>query len=115
MELLFVLVIGHFIGDFVLQHDTMAVHKSRHAKTPMALEDNENFPAWYYWLSSHAMVHGLIVYLATQSLVLGLIEIVIHWLIDFSKCEDYLSFNQDQLLHIICKCAYCYILAMHWL
>jgi len=30
-------------------------------------------------------------------------EFVVHWLIDFGKCEHFYGFNTDQLFHLICK------------
>ena len=86
----------------------MGSGKNRHNK----IHDNKgmNFPAWYYWLTAHALVHGGAVYLVTGSLVLGIVETLLHWFIDFSKCEGWLNFHQDQALHVGCKVGYCFLI-----
>jgi len=105
--LLFQFIVGHALADFVLQSDAMAVYKSRHMK-----HEHNGFPPWYYWLTSHALIHGGVVYLITGSCILGIIETGVHWLIDLCKCEHKISLHTDQLLHIICKLAYTYYLIM---
>ena len=108
MILFFQLLIGHAVGDFVLQSDTMARAKDRHNE--MAKNRSANFPAWYYWLTAHALVHGGAVYLLTGSATFGLIETLLHWTIDCAKCERKIDFHQDQALHTICKIGYCVFL-----
>lgn len=50
------------------------------------------------------------VYLITNSLLLGVIETVTHCCIDFAKCEDLLGFHQDQALHVGLKVGYALVL-----
>jgi len=104
----FQLLVAHAIADFVLQHEAMVAGKNRCNK----IHDGEgiNYPPWYYWLSAHALVHGGAVYLVTGSLVLGIVETVLHWFIDFSKIEKWLNFHQDQALHLCCKVGYCFLI-----
>ncbi len=64
------------------------------------------FPRWYYWLISHALVHGGAVFLISGSTLLGVIETVLHTIIDYSKCEHWIGINTDQALHILCKAVY---------
>lgn len=106
MALFFQLLIGHALADFVLQSDTMARAKDRHSD--LAKTRSENFPAWYYWLAAHALVHGGAVYLFTGSALLGLVEVVVHAAIDCAKCERWIGFHQDQALHVLCKVGYCF-------
>lgn len=108
LSVFFQLLIAHAVADFVLQPGVMSSGKSRHSK--LHDERGENFPHWSYWLSAHALTHAGLVILVTGSTVLGLVEFFSHFLIDFSKCEKWLSFNQDQILHILFKTAYCYYL-----
>ena len=61
---------------------------------------------WIYCLSAHSLVHAGTVWLITGSPVYGFIEFVIHWVIDFAKCEKWTNFNQDQGLHLLSKVAY---------
>lgn len=105
MILFFKLLIGHAVADFVLQSDTMARAKSRHSD--FGKSQGSSFPQWYYWLTAHALVHGGAVYLLTGSAVLGLIETLLHWAIDFAKQERWINFHQDQALHLLCKVLYC--------
>jgi hypothetical protein len=39
-----------------------------------------------------------------------LLEAALHALIDHAKCEERISFGQDQLLHIVCKAGYAWVL-----
>jgi Protein of unknown function (DUF3307) len=103
--LFFQLLIGHAVADFVMQSDTMARAKLRHGD--LRATYGPSFPPWYYWLSAHALVHAGAVYLLTGSALLGAIEAVLHWVIDFAKSERWITFHQDQALHVLCKAAYC--------
>ncbi|MCB0278571.1 MAG: DUF3307 domain-containing protein [Calditrichaeota bacterium] len=108
MELFFKLVIGHVIADYALQNDTMAVHKNRNSKSE--LFKTAGFPAWYYWLTAHSIIHGAAVYLVTGSMIFALVEIFLHWLIDFGKCDGSYGIHVDQTLHILCKAGYVYFI-----
>jgi len=105
LPLLFQMIIGHAVADFVLQPDAMGFGKNRNnnaQKTKGAL-----FPHWYYWMTSHALVHAGAVYLLTANAAIGLIEFILHWIIDFCKCEGWFNVHIDQALHIACKLLYC--------
>lgn len=108
LDNLFMLFFGHALADFVLQPDAMGYGKNRNDK----IHDNEHslFPVWYYWLTAHALVHGGVVYMITNSLLLGVLETVIHWITDFAKCEGWISLHQDQGIHLGCKVAYTFTL-----
>ena len=86
----------------------MGYGKNRNDK----IHDKEHslFPVWWYWLTAHSLVHGGVVYLITNSLLLGIIETSIHWVTDFSKCEGWIGFHMDQSIHIACKLVYGYII-----
>ena len=105
LTLLFQMIIGHAIADFVLQPDAMGFGKNRNndaQRTKGAL-----FPHWYYWMTSHALVHSGAVYILTGNIFIASIELILHWMIDFSKCEGWFGVDMDQLLHIVCKIFYC--------
>jgi hypothetical protein len=108
MALFFQFLVGHALGDYVFQRDIMATSKSRHAEIYKTA--GKGFPGWYYWLGSHALVHGGAVFVVSGSWVLGIIETVLHFFIDFSKCEHWISLHVDQVLHILCKAVYVYII-----
>lgn len=106
--LFFQLLIGHAVGDFVLQPGPMSSGKNRHNR--LQEQYGEGFPPWYYWMSAHALTHAGIVYVITGSALCAAIECASHWLIDFGKCEKSYSLHVDQLLHLLFKVFYCVLL-----
>ena len=58
---------------------------------------------WIYLMSAHSLIHAFFVWAFTGSVVLGLAEFIIHWIIDALKCEGHTSFETDQWLHILTK------------
>ena len=112
MTLFFQFLVGHALGDYVFHRDIMATSKSRHAA--IFKTASRGFPGWFYWLFSHALVHGGAVFLISGSLLLGTIETVLHTIIDFSKCEHWISIHVDQILHIVCKVVYVYVIYHGW-
>src|SRR5437868_364176 len=97
--LFFLLVAGHALADYPLQSEFMALGKSSRDKPLHGVP-------WYYCLSAHALVHGLVVALLTGSITLGFAETILHWLIDDAKCRKYTNIHVDQALHILCKVAW---------
>ncbi len=105
LTILWWLIVGHALADFSLQTDVMAKGKNRHNRT--APPPNQKFfPCWPYWLTAHALIHGGAVALVTGQALLGVLETVFHWAIDFAKCEGWTDVNQDQALHALCKVAW---------
>lgn len=112
--MLFFLLAGHALMDFALQSDPMAVCKCRRAAHPL----QQSVP-WFYWLTAHALLHGAAVggvvfwWVGDPTLVVGfaVAETVIHWLIDFGKCEKRYGIHADQGLHVLCKVAWWGLLA----
>lgn len=112
MSLFFQFLVGHALGDYVFQRDIMATSKSRHAAIYQTA--SKRFPGWYYWLVAHALVHGGLVFLISGSALLGIIETVLHTIIDYTKCEHWINLHVDQALHILCKVAYIYLMYQGW-
>ena len=108
--LFFNLIIGHCIGDYVLQLGPMSAAKSRHSK--MKEQYGEDFPQWYYWLTAHALTHSAIVIIITGNYLFAVLEAISHWVIDFCKCEKWITLHQDQLGHLAFKVLYCVIFYM---
>ena len=113
LVVLFALLIGHAIADFPLQGEFLARAKNRHAdlsdvfgKIPVPKS------LWFHALTAHSLVHAGAVWLITGSVTLGAIELVIHWCIDFAKCENHTSFNTDQILHVVTKLAF--VALLYW-
>ena len=101
--LLFQLLIGHAVADYWGQSGDMARGKNRH-NVPMNVPPGQVPKAlWWHWLTAHALIHAGAVLVVTGSVWLGLAELVLHWCIDFAKCENWTGPTQDQLLHVACK------------
>lgn len=104
LTLTFLLIAGHAIGDFAIQTDWVAYNKSRHAKDNLELETKGKIESVWLWvLSAHALHHGLIVFLITQRIWLGIAETVVHWITDYGKSEGWYGFHTDQIIHITTK------------
>ena len=95
IELLALLIGGHALADYPLQGDFLAKAKNHKAPIPGV--------PWYQALLAHSAIHGLVVGVITGSLWIGLAEFIVHNIIDYSKCDERISFNQDQLLHVLFK------------
>lgn len=106
MELFFKLMVGHALADFALQSTEMGKGKNRNRKPDYIPEGQKYTPCWHYWLTSHALIHAGFVWLFTGNIWLGVAELILHWLIDFAKCENWTNPHQDQLLHVLCKIGY---------
>lgn len=98
MILFLALLVGHLLADYPLQGDFMAKAKNRTAPFPGV--------PWQTVLLSHAAIHAGVVWMLTGSAVCGAIELLLHAWIDDAKCRGRISFNADQLLHLLCKAGY---------
>lgn len=92
------LLAGHALADYPLQGDFISKGKCRRSAFP-------GIP-WQWILFWHAMIHAGFVGLITGYVGLGIIELILHMIIDILKCEGKTSFNTDQLAHVVCKFAY---------
>ncbi len=101
LELFVVLIMGHLIGDFVLQSDRMAIEKC---------PGKDKTLNWSWWLSGHASTHALLVYFVTGNIAACLSEFICHFAIDFMKCRHKFRLSTDQLLHALCKVIWVYII-----
>ena len=117
--LFFAFLIGHAMADFPLQGDFVSRFKNRHSPLPENPKLDVPGSVWLYCLTSHSLIHGGFVWAITANPLLGAIETVTHWLIDFLKSEGITNFHTDQLLHILCKLAYigliwCGVFSIGW-
>lgn len=110
LQNLFALLIGHAFGDFVFQTEFISRHKNRHVGSVPPPGQRQQ-KVWLYVLTAHALVHGGITWTITGSLWLALAETVLHWVIDFGKCEGWYGIHRDQAMHIGCKVAYAAVMA----
>jgi hypothetical protein len=104
--LLLALAIGHVIADFPLQGLFLSEAKNRHLQVSQPVETKSPRGLWFQGMSAHSLIHCGAVWLITGSVILGLMEFVFHWIIDFAKCENWIGFNTDQFLHYCCKLLY---------
>lgn len=89
------LVVGHCLADYPLQGDFLARAKNHRNPIPGV--------PWYQALTAHAIIQAGFVGVLTGSQALFWCELLAHWLIDFCKSEGLLSYNHDQVAHIVCK------------
>jgi hypothetical protein len=61
---------------------------------------------WVICMGAHCLIHAGAVWVITGSSILAAIELVLHWVIDWIKCEGKTTLNQDQALHVLCKVGY---------
>lgn len=94
LNLLILLVLAHFVCDFVLQSDHMASEKTPGLDVTLS---------WHWWLNAHAATHGLAVALLTSIPLLGVAEMLTHAIIDWSKGRMRFSLALDQSAHLACK------------
>lgn len=112
LVMLFALVIGHAIADFALQTDFLASAKNRHAQLDRFFGKDRTPPhVWFWALGAHSLIHAAAVWIITGSVVLAAAELVLHWVIDYAKCEGHTNFSVDQLLHLACKLVYAILIA----
>lgn len=93
-QLVLMLVMGHFLGDFGLQSDRMAREKCPGQGVSLG---------WGWWITSHAAIHGFLVGAICASPLLGACEWLAHLLIDVCKCQRRWGLAMDQGLHLACK------------
>ena len=97
------LVAAHALADYPLQGEFLARAKNRFNPVPGV--------PWYQALGAHAVIHGGMVGLVTGSLLLGVLEVLAHFVIDDCKCARRIGFNTDQALHVACKALWVVLLA----
>lgn len=105
LQVIFLLCAGHALMDYPLQGEFLSSCKNRN----LLRERNDPTRPVHIWpicMTAHSMLHAVAVWAITGCFILCLIEFVLHWIIDAAKCENWTTFTQDQLLHVICKIAY---------
>jgi len=107
LVVLFALFIAHALCDYPLQGGFLAKAKNRHADLSSIFGTNP-VPRglWPNALTAHCLIQAGGVWIVTGSVTLAAIEFIIHCLIDFVKCEGWISFAIDQTLHRVCKLVY---------
>lgn len=109
VELIIYLIALHLILDFPLQGEWLSKTKNPAVDLLVVKTPHETIRGESIWLNSllsHAFIQAAGVFYVTQSLVLFLIEFILHTVIDYCKCKGYFGYNADQGLHIACKLTY---------
>ena len=96
LAMFFLMVAFHFIADFPLQGDYLARGK-------FGLLDTPELRIKHWCMIAHCCIQAVFVGLITTSLVLALCEFTAHLIIDTSKVDNKITFNQDQFAHLFCK------------
>lgn len=112
LHVFYLLFLAHCVADFALQSREMGAGKNRNRKPENIPEGQVPTIVWPYWLTAHAGIHGMAVYLVTGSAFASLFELIAHWIIDFNKCDNRLTVHQDQALHILCKIFIAFMVAI---
>jgi hypothetical protein len=98
IDILVMLLMGHYIFDWVLQKEFLSL-----AKNP---DSGMKEVPWYQAMTAHCYLHAGTVYLITHRFEFFIVEFVVHFITDYCKCKKYISMNTDQLIHICCKLLY---------
>ena len=98
VQTLFLLLAGHALADYPLQGDFIA--RGKNFRSPIAGID------WWVVMLAHSLIHGGAVVVVTGNVWMGVVETVLHFLIDHAKCRNYFGFKTDQALHVVCKIGY---------
>ncbi|CAN5225609.1 hypothetical protein BH23VER1_BH23VER1_04950 [soil metagenome] len=112
LVLLFAFLIGHALGDHPLQGDYIALNKSRYYRPHTVPAGQSRAVVWPHCLAAHCLIHGGLVWMISGSVVLALVEFVLHGVIDFAKCEGWTNYHFDQALHVLCKVGFVVALAL---
>ena len=114
-SLLFALFIGHAVADYPLQGEFLARGKNHRLPPDLVPEGLREIKGlWFHCPSAHSVIHAGAVWLITGVLWLGLVEFVLHWVIDFMKSERWTNFHVDQFLHLLCKAGYVAVIHLGW-
>ncbi len=111
--LFFAMAIGHAIGDYPLQGEFLATGKNRNLDSNRFFGGEEVSPIlWFHALTAHSLIQAGMVWIVAGSGALALAELILHWIIDFIRCEKWIGFTTDQAFHFGCKLIYAIILGL---
>lgn len=113
-RLFYALLIGHMVADYALQTEFLAVGKNHRRPRPLPGALGEVRGVWVHCLTAHSLIHAGAVWILTGSMLLALIETVLHWIIDFIKSAGWSNLHMDQFLHILCKVGYVWVIHAGW-
>jgi hypothetical protein len=94
ISIIILLLLWHALADFPLQGDFLS-----RAKDPTGIGN----VIWPWCMGAHCMIQAGGVYLITGAWQVAVFEFATHWVIDWTKCRGRISFNTDQVLHLVGK------------
>jgi len=98
LEIIFWLLVAHFIADYPLQTPEMGKYKNK-KNNPTPPNGAKSVPVWFAYLTSHAFVHAGLSALIVGP-IFGAMIGLIHGIQDYMKCKIQYSPNLDQIIHI---------------
>ena|ERR1700692_1821146 len=102
-SILILLITAHFIADYPLQGEFLAIQKN-----PWLPED-KRFAPWYQAMTAHCFIHAGFVFLITGNVWFFFVELIAHFITDVGKCSKAMSYNVDQIIHVLWKVAFAYM------
>ena len=106
------MIMGHALGDYPLQGAFLASCKNRNTDSSVFF-GGSSIPAglWIHALTAHSLIQAGIVWIISGSAAAAAIELILHWITDFIRCEGWISYTFDQVIHVSCKIAFACLLA----
>ena len=105
--LFFAMAIGHAVADYPLQGQYLARTKDPKGRNESLGEGKND---WILSLNAHCLIHGGMVWLITGVVWYGLVEWLLHLIVDYLKIRELTSLAGDQLLHFACKLVYAVVI-----
>ena len=96
-HLLYWLLIGHAVADYALQIPFKSPRRN-----PETYPDSIYGP-WWWGMLAHSAINGAFVSLLTGNIAYGMVETVLHFLLDWAKCLGKINAVEDQAGHILSK------------
>ena len=105
------MVMGHALGDYPLQGAFLASCKNRNSDSSVFFGGSD-VPRgmWIHALTAHSLIQAGILWLISGSVVIATIELTVHWITDFIRCEEWISYTVDQAVHVGCKAIFAFLL-----
>lgn len=103
----FAMAVGHVVADYPLQGEYLARTKDPAGRNEAIGEGKHD---WILSLNAHCLIHAGTVWLITGIVWFGIIEWVLHLIVDYLKIRNVTNLWVDQILHFLCKLIYAIVL-----
>ena len=102
-QILYWLLIGHALADYALQSDSMINRKNPKWVIQDVRIVRSPYGPWWWTMLAHSAINGAFVSLLTGNIAYGMVETVLHFLLDWAKCLGKINAMEDQAGHILSK------------